>query len=126
MQRLPLTSRLLVVLQQSEQARPLLQGALSFLDTTVGMSDRALSVLLSSLSAGNMPAEVLRIVKTMQGDERSMPSIEPDSRGRSFITSWLSTRHHSAAAPGFEGLLLALPALCDTALGNCFTFPCSF
>lgn len=67
------------------------------------LSDPVLTDLLSKLSAANMPAELLRMLKAMQTDGRAMPNMQPESSGRSFLTTWLGSRHFSAVASGFEG-----------------------
>ena len=75
------------------------------------LPDHVLADLLSKLSAASMSAELLRVLKAMQTDGRRMPSMQPDSSGHTFLTTWLGSRHLSAVASGFEGLTrLALSA----------------
>ena len=67
------------------------------------LPDHVLADLLSRLSTAGMPAELLRVLRAMQADERRMPSLQPDPSGRSFLTAWLPSRLLSAASLGFEG-----------------------
>ena len=86
------------------------------------MPDKVLASLLQKLSAGKMPAEVLRMLTAMSVDGRRMPAVDEsiaDSTARSFLTSWLAgPRLDLTASQGFEGAAccthacLSMPVWC--------------
>ncbi len=89
--------------------------------------DPVLAALLHRLSAANMPAELLRMLKAMSVDGRRMPAVEDgmaDKSGRSLLTSWLASPC-SSTSQGFEGAACypctssdqTLP-VCDVMLGQ--------
>lgn len=63
------------------------------------LSDAALTTLLTTLALVNRPADLLRVLRAMQGDGRPVPleAVTPlGTAGACFLTSWLPAALDSA------------------------------